>query len=336
MHGRLTLNALSLMFLLTTTGTALAAPSTPSPVAFAQDILATPEAKLDLAKTKIAIDRLIDPSIEDSDVLRRIDDLASQIRARIPAGASQRTKLEILIDSLKQAGPWNDYRPFRYDLDDPFGKDIRNKLLSTYLATRKGNCVSMPVLLVIVGQKIGLDATLSAAPHHLFARVKTDGGVWMNVEATSFGAKADSGYQTDFRITKRAMQSGIYLRTLTHRQSAGVMLETLMEHYNKAGSQERRLALANTVLRFDPKNVAAMLHKGSACSRLINQRYIGKYQSAEQMSQAQRQDFETLGRCNANAFSEAEALGWREEDRNDKANYRHSIDQVKSNQGRKQ
>lgn len=296
-------------------------------------LIETPESSVDLAKAKVMVDHMIDPSTDEAKTLRQIDDLATKIRARIPANATRRTKLEILVNSFTQPGPWNAYRPFSYDLNDPFGKNIKNKLLSTYLTTRKGNCVSMPILFVIVSQKVGLGATLSTAPLHVFARVKTDEGTWFNVEATGFGTKSDAGYRTEFHITPRAVESGIYLRTLTRRQSLGVVIDTLMEHDRKMGRQDRRIALADMLLKLDPKNVSAMLHKGSACSRLLKARYIGKYDSLAQMSQSQRQDFETLSRCNTEGFAKAEGLGWRQESQAENASYRQSIEQVKARQG---
>jgi regulator of sirC expression with transglutaminase-like and TPR domain len=312
-----------------------------SPLSLADDgqmaalrrLTSTPESGVDLAKAKVMIDHMISPAADEARTLRQIDDLAAKIRARIPPGANRRAKLEILVNSFTQPGPWNDFRPFSYDLDDPFGNNIRNKLLSTYLATRKGNCVSMPILFVIVSQKIGLEATLSTAPLHVFARVITDEGTWFNVEATGFGTKTDSRYRTDFNITPRAAESGIYLQTLTRRESLGVILGTLMEHYGKTSQPERRQALAELVLKLDPKNIAAILHRASACSRQIKERYIGKYPSPDQMSQPQRQEFETLGRCNADGFAKAEALGWREETQAENASYRRSIEQVKARQG---
>jgi regulator of sirC expression with transglutaminase-like and TPR domain len=279
--------------------------SVASPLSLADDgqmaalrrLTSTPESGVDLAKAKVMIDHMISPAADEAKTLRQIDDLAAKIRARIPPGANRRAKLEILVNSFTQPGPWNDFRPFGYDLDDPFGENIRNKLLLTYLTTRKGNCISMPILFVIVSQKVGLEATLSTAPLHVFARVKTDEGTWFNVEATGFGTKTDSRYRTDFSITPRAVESGIYLQSLTRRQSLGVILGTLMEHYGKTGQPERRLTLADLVLKLDSKNVAAILHRASACSQLIEERYIGKYESPEQMSQPQRQEFETLAGC---------------------------------------
>lgn len=304
-----------------------------NPLDVVRALAETPEAAVDLAAAKLKIDHLIDPVVDEAATLRQIDTLASRIRARIPAGANRRAKLEILVNSFIEPGPWNDFRPFRYDLEDPFGNNIRNKLLSTYLATRKGNCVSMPILFAIVSQKVGLEATLSIAPLHVFARVKTDEGTWFNVEATSFGTKTDSRYRTDFNITPRAVESGIYLRTLSRRQSLGVLLGTLMEHFSKTGQDKQRMAVADIVLQLDSKNVTAMLHKGSACSRLARERYIGKYESVDQLPQSQRQEFETLGRCNSESFAKAEALGWREEAQAENASYRRGIEQVKAIQG---
>nr|WP_255626458.1 transglutaminase-like domain-containing protein [Xanthomonas sp. NCPPB 1067] len=119
-------------------------------------LVATPEEQIDLATAKLTIDSVIDPTVDAKAALAQLDSLASRVKSRFPNDATRQIKLELLVTSLSQPGPWNDYQPFSYDLDDPFGKDIRNKLISTYLTTRKGNCVSMPILLVILGQKLGL------------------------------------------------------------------------------------------------------------------------------------------------------------------------------------
>jgi regulator of sirC expression with transglutaminase-like and TPR domain len=197
------------------------APTRSTPAADLQPLrrlLKTPEAQLDLANAKLTIDQQIDPKIDVPGTFRQLDALAAKIKARFPAGATSQTKLELLVTSLSQSGPCNDYRPFSYDLDDPFGKDIRNKLLSTYLRTRRGNCVSMPILLVILGQKLGLDVTLATAPLHVLAKFRNDQGQWINIEATSFGTKRDANYQQELGITPKAMVSGIYLRPLSQRE----------------------------------------------------------------------------------------------------------------------
>jgi hypothetical protein len=56
---------------------------------------------------------------------------------------------------LYEACSWNDFKPYQYDFGDPISTKISNKLLPTYLKTRKGNYVNMPLLFVILGQKLG-------------------------------------------------------------------------------------------------------------------------------------------------------------------------------------
>lgn len=293
-------------------------------------LVAMPEGQIDLAEAKLAIDHVIDPGIDAEATMAQLDTLASRIRERFPADANRRVKLEVLVTSLAQPGPWNDYRPFSYDLDDPLGKNIRNKLLSTYLATRKGNCVSMPILLVILGQKLGLDMTLATAPEHVLAKFRDDSGEWINIEGTSFGSKHDASYQQEMGITPRAMANHIYLRPLSKRESVVVMMGTLMEFYGKQGLQGHRIAVADLALQVAPKDVQAMLQKGNAYYVLLKQRYLSQYRSLEEVPSAERADFEMLGRNNLAWFAKAEALGWVEPTTVQNASYLQHIQRTKA------
>lgn len=294
-------------------------------------LLQTPDSQIDLAKAKLTIDRLIDPKIDTAATLRQLDTLATRIKARFPAGANNAVKMELLLASLRQPGAWNDYRPFSYDLDDPFGKNIRNKLISTYLASRKGNCVSMPVLLVILGQKLGLNITLATAPEHVLAKFHNPfDNKWVNVEATSFGFKLDSSYQREGGITPLAMKNGIYLRPRNKRESVAIMMSTLMEFYGQQGQQDRRIAVADLALQADQKDTFAMLQKGNAYFRMVEQRYMTKYPSPAAIPAAQRKDFEMLQRNNDLWFDKAEALGWAMPTQAQEANYLQTIQRTKA------
>jgi regulator of sirC expression with transglutaminase-like and TPR domain len=276
---------------------------------------------------------MIDPSVDTTATLRQIETLASAIRSRIPQNATRQTKLEVLVNSLQQPGPWNDSRPFQYDLQDPFGKSIQNKLLSRYLASRKGNCVSMPILFVILGQRIGLDVTLARAPQHVLAKFKNDAGVWINIETTSFGTKSDASYQHEMGITPKAVQNHVYLYPLTRRESMGVVVETLLEAYAQRGQDERRIVAANMLLELNPNDVTALLHKGSAHARIIKSQYVGKFPSPNEMPDPIRLKFEFHAKQNRDSFARAESLGWREPTAQQDADYLRQIKQVNARQG---
>ncbi|MEM6942452.1 MAG: transglutaminase family protein [Pseudomonadota bacterium] len=138
---------------------------------FSQDM-----ASLDLAATKIAIDRMIDPSIDAGAQLAEIDRMAAEVRAMIPLGADSWQKVEVLRRYIYQPGAWNDGRAFAYDLEDPLGEDIRNKLMSDYLTDRRGNCITMPFLFIILGERVGLDVRPALAPLHVLVKFRDDAG----------------------------------------------------------------------------------------------------------------------------------------------------------------
>ncbi|MCD0245704.1 transglutaminase-like domain-containing protein [Xanthomonas melonis] len=293
-------------------------------------LVATPEEQIDLATAKLTIDSVIDPTVDAKAALAQLDSLASRVKSRFPNDATRQIKLELLVTSLSQPGPWNDYQPFSYDLDDPFGKDIRNKLISTYLTTRKGNCVSMPILLVILGQKLGLDITLATAPEHVLAKFRNDKGQWINIEATSFGTKRDASYQQEMAITSQAMTNGIYLRPLSRRESVGVMLSTLMEFYRDRGKYIHQIAVADLAIKIDPKDTMAILQKGSAYYRMMKAARTEHAPSQTAAHPEKQADFETLRRSNIFWFQKAEALGWIEPTAKQNAAYQQVIQRTKA------
>ncbi|HEY2345720.1 MAG TPA: transglutaminase family protein [Xanthomonadaceae bacterium] len=295
--------------------------------------ITAPESAIDLAKAKVAMDRFIDPSIDGTATLRQLDGWAATIRSRVPPGASNKVEIDVLLSTLYRPGPWNDSRPFSYDFDDPFGAKIENKLLSTYLSTRRGNCVSMPILVAILGQKLGLRMTLATAPSHLLVKYASDEGQWLNIEATGGGFKYDTSYERETGISPKAIENELYLRPLTHREAVGAMLSELMEFAGLQGQQERRIALANLALKINPKDVVAMLQKADGEYMLVKKRYRDRYPTPDLIPASQRPNFAALTRDNAELFARAEALGWSEPTRAQEDHYLDTIRHAKTDQG---
>lgn len=210
--------------------------------------------RVDYAKVQTAIERAVNSSFDASAFNAELDRLAILVRARVPKGAPPTEVMTALGQVIYTSGPWNDDHPFSYDLDDPLGAKYQNKLVSTYLHTRKGNCVSMPTLLIILGQKLGLNMTLSQAPQHEFARLQDVNGRWFNIEATSPGSPPDSKYINELHVTSLSMQSGIYMRTTTPRETVAAMLGPLESIYAHTRPPGYLLGLAKLEQRLDPKN----------------------------------------------------------------------------------
>lgn len=150
-----------------------------------REILEQPESQMDLASIKLTIDHMIDQATDKAAMRKRLDEMASEIKASFPFGASSLVKFKTLRDYLYQPSPLSGRRPFAYNLEDD--RNPRAKLLSVYLATHKGNCVSMPLLFVILGQKLDIPVTITTAPAHFYVKFRGDNGNWYGVETTSGG-----------------------------------------------------------------------------------------------------------------------------------------------------
>lgn len=292
-----------------------------------RSILTRPSEEIDLAKTKLTIDKLVSPAIDIEKELKQIDTMAAKIRAMPDYGVSPTSKAIALQRYIYKAGAWNTHRPFDYDLDDPLGANINNKLLPTYLSSKKGNCVTMPFLFIILGQRLGIDVTASTAPNHLLVKFRNEVGLWINLEATS-GANPTRDVwirQQNPTITDEALVNGIYLQPLTKKETVAVMAGLLAENYFKQQEYQKAIAAADLLLEYYPKDVAMMTLKGAAYGRLARRYFIEKYSSPSQIPASQTWYFEHLSQNNQLWFAKAEALGWREETKEAKESYLQRI-----------
>lgn len=293
-----------------------------------------PEDQVDYATAKLVVDRLIDPSTDTAAVKRELDRWEQAVRTNLPADATARQVLDALLKTLYQPGAWNQDRPFTYDLSDPLGRNPKNKQLATYLATRKGNCVSMPILFVILGQRLGLPVALATAPNHVLVKFADDTQqAWVNVEATAGGFKYDSSYERETGISAKAIENGLYLRPLTPREGVGVIASTLMEHYGARKDTNALMVLADLALASNPKDSVAMIWKANAYYLQLQERYVKRYPNAADITTPQHDDYRRLSQANLAWFAKAEQLGWVQKTPEQEASYLQSIQREKARRG---
>ncbi len=292
-------------------------------------ILEQSEEAIDFARAKFAIDKLVDPSIDVKANLKKIDAIVKAIQSLLPANASSQDKMLAVKKYLYEPGAWNNRQPYQYDFADPKGTKIINKLLPTYLTTKKGNCISMPLLFIVLGQRLGIDVTASTAPLHVLVKyTDNDTGQSYNLETTS-GANPsrDVWYQQTMHITDQALANKIYLQKLSKRETAAVMATLLAEDYREKQDYEKAMMVSDVVLKYYKNSVDSMLMKGDLFYRLLAKHYLSKYPAPYLIPVVERPYFEFLDINNRHWFEKAEALGWREPSQEEEQKYLDSVQQ---------
>lgn len=303
------------------------------PALHALEQLANAPGGVDYAKVQTAVERAANPDFDAAAFNAELDHWAELARAKVPKGAAPTDMMTALGQVIYTPGPWNDNHPFSYDLDDPLGTKNQTRLVSTYLRTRKGNCVSMPTLLLMLGQKLGLDITLSQAPQHEFVRLKDVNGRWFNIEATKPGSPPDSTYINEMHVTPLAIQSGIYLRTTTPRETIAAMTEPLEGIYAHARPPGFLLGLSNMEERLDPKNASGYVSEANAYFLTLAQRYLAHHLTPEVLPPRQRADFNALYDDNTRVMHKVEAMGWAPPSQAGDREYLERVERYKASHG---
>jgi regulator of sirC expression with transglutaminase-like and TPR domain len=284
--------------------------SAQTPASQIEAILSLPDDQLDYGRAKLAFDRIIDPSINADAVSAEIARLARSASALAGAHAPPSARLAALRRTIYESGAWNGRRPFAYDHADPLGRNIRNKLLSTYLATRRGNCVSMPLLMLIAGERMGLNLALSTAPLHVFLRFTDESGREINIEATSGGHPARTlWYRHNMQMSERAIESGLYLRTLTRREGIAHLANMVVDFLLAEGRVHDAIEVGRLILRHHPRDGHAPAKLGTAYGELMRV-HAERFSAPAAMPAILRSRYEWLAERNRSAFQTAEALGW--------------------------
>jgi hypothetical protein len=298
----------ALLFGLQTAGFAAPAENTRRTV---RAVFAAPEGEIDFAKAKIVLDRLVDPSIDAGGALSQIDAMTAAVKAMAGPSATEVEKLRAVRIYIYTSGPWNGYRPYAYDTSDPYGLIVSHKLLSRYLSTRLGNCTSMPILFLILADRLGVRVTLSLAPRHIFVRYAARGsGKTFNIEATNGALPArDEWYRAQLPMTDRAVASGVYLKTLTRREDLAVMASIVLESEFERKRYRNVIAIADEILKTYPALAVALIMKGQASMGLIADEFQSRYPTPADIPMPLRARYLSLQRNADAAFDRVDALG---------------------------
>ena len=278
-----------------------------------QVLLSVPEEEIDLGWSKLSIDTLIDEDANVSSNLAAIEAIASILLTQIGAGASSAERVAALRTYIYKSGEWNGFEPYSYDFTDPSGMLASHKSLHRYLATRRGNCINMPMLFLAIGERMGVTMNITTAPGHVFIQFENpDTGIVEHLETTSGAQPQRIVWQREILpMTDTAIEAGMYMKRLTKRQQVTVMGEALLQMSHERGDHRERIELAELILSHFPECDVALLHIVDASRSLIMEKIVPLYRHPGEMPPDILAKFEAWAFSHDHAVSALDRLGWQ-------------------------
>ena len=184
--------------------------------------------------------------------------------------------------------------------------DPNSLFLHTVMDKRQGYCLSMSILYLSIGERLGLPLHGVVVPGHFFVRYD-DERVRFNIETTSKGGNApDEHYIKKFKVPTLNSRS-IYLKNLTKIQTLGCFFNNLGNSYSDVGDTEAafeaflRAVEINPTLSESRANLGNIyLKKGQVAQA------IGEYRAALDINPNDAKTHNNLG----NAYTQRGSLGY--------------------------
>ena len=224
------------------------------------DLVRTPDPEIDLARTALEIARVEHPELIPDHHLKRLDELARASGTSAitdPFNALHRLR-EFLFDEEGFAGNHQDYY------------DPRNSCLNDVLERKLGIPITLSVLMMEVGRRVGLPILGVGLPGHFVVRADvTDEPVLLD----PFDAGAVLTHERATELVARALGRRVKLgdehfTPASRRQILTRMLMNLRSVYSRREDWGKALAVLDRLLVLDAECAAYQRDRGTVLIKL--------------------------------------------------------------------
>jgi tetratricopeptide (TPR) repeat protein len=248
---------------------------------------------IDLATGVLLIGKRWDPSLNPVKYRDRIDEIAitvlDRLDGRSPLLNSRKTiKIinELLFDELGFSPVDN--------ADDP-----QDLFLNSVLDNKKGYCLSLSILYLSIGERLGLPVYGVVVPGHFFVRY-ADKDKPFNIETTQKGTSPpDEYYIKEFKVPQDKLQA-VYQRNLGKKETIGCFFNNLANVYFNLNDIENAYYYQQRAVDINPLLAEARTNLGNIFLRKnMVDSAIQQYQAALKINPADAKTHHNL----ANAYS---------------------------------
>ncbi len=209
------------------------------------------EADIDLAATLILISEQWQPSLDVEAMRAALDRLTDSVRKKLPADAGAEETARVLGRAIHEEA---DYRYTDRVDDEGIPLDPAELFLHGLIASKRGYCMNLSLLYLIVGERLGLPLFGVALPNHFFVRYESPRGR-INIEATEGGAAYDDDfYRRRFGVPPG---NGFFLGNLSKRQTLGAYFSNVGMVYYKNREAKNAIFYLELATRINTRSLEA-------------------------------------------------------------------------------
>ena len=276
------------MFLILTFSCAQLLPAqAQSKISTIEEILKLPEEQIDIGFASLVMAKEFYPNLNIEFFLYAFDYMAQRFNHYFGHLKSPEDRVRALNSYLYRKGVWNDSITFSYDDDDLHTTRLSNKFINGYIATKKGSCITMPLLYVILGERLGWPIHPVRSAKHFFIRYLNDQSVpnfQENIEATNGGGYlSNKQYQEDVLIPEKAIKNGVFLKTLPKKEYLASLLLTNANEYIASKNIDKAKQYLLLAMKYDSTFSSAYWNYGLihfAIAREIEEKMENEQQAA--------------------------------------------------------
>lgn len=207
-------------------------------------VLRLRDEEVDLATAALIVSEYWSDMVYGRRYLARLDEMALEIRDRL-----SRRRLQLNSRAIPVINEYL-FSELRFksiaEANDP-----NSLFLHTVMDKKQGYCLSLSVLYLAIGERLGLPLYGVVVPGHFFVRYD-DGRVRFNIETTSNGGMAsDEHYIKKFNVPPTG-RDGIYMKNLNKIQTLGCFFNNLGNSYSDVGNVESALRAFEQAVEINP------------------------------------------------------------------------------------
>jgi len=160
-----------------------------------------------------------------------------------------------------------------------------NLLPGPVIDNRRGYCVGLAVVYILLARQLDLPITAVATPSHIFVRYQTS-GARINIELLNGGRNWDDAwYARIYKVSPYSIRNGVYLRNLNEKELLAYIYSNLGVLHSRVGDFLSSHQLYRAALRESSKIPVAHYNLGN------DSLLVGRYKEAvREFTQALRLD----------------------------------------------